>query len=701
MYSSNSVKLLFLFSIFGVNVDLAQWVQTDGPQGGYVYCFDVDSTTVLAGTLSSGVFRSTNEGSSWSSSGLSNIGVYAIIHAGTRRLAATNGGIFLSMDEGSTWTESNSGLTTLPIACLAANGLSVFAGRSYYVATEFIAGGVFLSTDGGANWTSSGLSAVGVSALVATDTSVWAIAGGAMLVSRDTGKTWNPSSLTSGGIVGLARRQGSLYACTGSGQVFLSTDGGTNWATSSIIPTIHQGLGFASGLTRLYEWTTDTLFVIDDAHTQWTAVDLGIGPVEPNEPIILGVGVFGSDVYAGTYGYGIAHSVNRGDDWVLANSGLNLTVVTSLVCKGVNLYAGTQFPGKLFQSSNAGISWNNVPWRVKAHDVQSVALNGSDIYVGSYGSGVYPSRDAGVTWVESSSGLTNLNVSTITVAGPNLLAGTYGGGLFLSRDSASSWNSVGPANLGVTDLAASGTNVIAGANSRVLFSTDNGASWSFIDSGITGKFVNVVAISGSRLYAGTDGNGVFVSSNFGSSWVSNGPANAFVRSMTVSATDVFAGSPNGGVFLSTDEGSSWKSVNTGLTDANITAIGANGEYLFVGTDGNGVWRRPLSEMITFVEGHRNELPASFELEQNYPNPFNPSTSIRFSLPVRSRVRVTIFNVLGQQLAELVSEEMNVGNFERVWNARVASGLYFYRLEAVSVSDPGKRFVGVKKMVFIK
>ncbi len=63
--------------------------------------------------------------------------------------------------------------------------------------------------------------------------------------------------------------------------------------------------------------------------------------------------------------------------------------------------------------------------------------------------------------------------------------------------------------------------------------------------------------------------------------------------------------------------------------------------------------------------------------------------------------MTIFNLLGQQVTELTNEEVGAGNFERIWNANVASGLYFYRLEAISVSDPNKRFVDVKKMILLK
>jgi hypothetical protein len=85
----------------------------------------------------------------------------------------------------------------------------------------------------------------------------------------------------------------------------------------------------------------------------------------------------------------------------------------------------------------------------------------------------------------------------------------------------------------------------------------------------------------------------------------------------------------------------------------------------------------------------------------FPNPFNPSTTIKLSIPMRSRVRLVIFNLLGQQVAELANEEMEPGKFERLWNANVSSGLYFCWCEAVSVSDPGKRFVDVKKMILLK
>lgn len=91
----------------------------------------------------------------------------------------------------------------------------------------------------------------------------------------------------------------------------------------------------------------------------------------------------------------------------------------------------------------------------------------------------------------------------------------------------------------------------------------------------------------------------------------------------------------------------------------------------------------------------------YSLEQCSPNPFNPSTKIRFTLPDQSIVRLLVFNALGQKVAELANEEMSPGMYERIWNTQLASGIYFYRLEAVSTSDPTKRFVESKKMILLK
>jgi len=105
--------------------------------------------------------------------------------------------------------------------------------------------------------------------------------------------------------------------------------------------------------------------------------------------------------------------------------------------------------------------------------------------------------------------------------------------------------------------------------------------------------------------------------------------------------------------------------------------------------------------LTSVTQFTNNLPKSFDLSQNFPNPFNPATIIRYSIPLKSRVKLEIFNAIGQRVAILVDGERNAGNYEAEWKGAVTSGIYFYRLEAVASNDPNKRFLETKKMLLLR
>ena len=108
-----------------------------------------------------------------------------------------------------------------------------------------------------------------------------------------------------------------------------------------------------------------------------------------------------------------------------------------------------------------------------------------------------------------------------------------------------------------------------------------------------------------------------------------------------------------------------------------------------------------SSMSTDVnDDNDSQLPDHFSLGQNYPNPFNPSTTINFELPRRTYTKLYIYNLLGQTVKVLKDETLSAGNYAVEWSGRdkndqpVASGIYFYRLEA-------KDFNAVKKMVLIR
>ena len=94
------------------------------------------------------------------------------------------------------------------------------------------------------------------------------------------------------------------------------------------------------------------------------------------------------------------------------------------------------------------------------------------------------------------------------------------------------------------------------------------------------------------------------------------------------------------------------------------------------------------------------LPAAFALHQNYPNPFNPVTTIRYDIPEQSNVRVDIYNVLGQKVAELVNKNHQPGFYTVNWDGTnmvgnaLGSGMYFYRIDA-------ENFTAVKKLLLVK
>ncbi|MEW6062061.1 MAG: lamin tail domain-containing protein, partial [Bacteroidota bacterium] len=97
-----------------------------------------------------------------------------------------------------------------------------------------------------------------------------------------------------------------------------------------------------------------------------------------------------------------------------------------------------------------------------------------------------------------------------------------------------------------------------------------------------------------------------------------------------------------------------------------------------------------------------EAPNKFSMGQNYPNPFNPQTTLRYGVPQTSRVKLQIFNTLGQVVATLVNEQKDAGYYETNWNAaNYPSGVYFYRIEANATENPTNRFVETKKMLLLK
>ncbi len=115
----------------------------------------------------------------------------------------------------------------------------------------------------------------------------------------------------------------------------------------------------------------------------------------------------------------------------------------------------------------------------------------------------------------------------------------------------------------------------------------------------------------------------------------------------------------------------------------------------ISTKGMLVWTDTFTDIVTGVSGGEEPLPTAYRLDQNYPNPFNPTTTVRYEVPTAGRVKLAVCDILGRELAVLVSEKKPVGRYEVTFDASgLASGMYLCKMTAGS-------FAQTRKMLFMK
>jgi len=277
-----------------------------------------------------------------------------------------------------------------------------------------------------------------------------------------------------------------------------------------------------------------------------------------------------STLLAGTQlGGTIFRSTNNGTNWTPINMGSGNGAVQCFAISGTNLFAG-HYDGRVRRSTNNGLNWPEVG--MPGFSLRALAVSGTNLFAGSHSSGVFLSTNNGTSWSPVNTGLTN------TYRAPLKIRFVKRGDSFFRRQAKSKAHSRGS----VTEIWRRIRRNESRMPSSVLQSVlaENDSRKEFLEV----PYIHCLAVSGDNLFAGTYNGGVFLSTNGGASWteVNTGLTNTNIWALVVSGTHLFAGTADG-VFLSTDNGTNWTPVNTGLTSTDVRSLVVKDGYLFAGT----------------------------------------------------------------------------------------------------------------------
>ena len=323
----------------------------------------------------------------------------------------------------------------------------------------------------------------------------------------------------------------------------------------------------------------------------------------------------GAIVYAGTPN-GLLKSTDAGASWRLVTTlPTQIYGIASLAVTPSAVYAGTGARG-LFKSTDGGRTWRSptvgLPSPVSVFLVDPRAP--SRMWAGAGYNGVSQSTDGGATWRPRRGGFPNppsVQSLALDPTGANLYVGTLGG-VWRSTDQGGYWRK---ASLGMNGGPVRGlvvdpqqpARLLAGTARGLFETTDRGGHWRRTATTALPANISTLAFVGSRLYAGTFGNGLSFSDDRGVTWraATRNPESLFVRAFAGFGADLYAGTAAylslGGVFHSVDRGVTWDPVRHGFfalrlsaaasdpSDANLLFAGVANDSLYRSSDAGATW----------------------------------------------------------------------------------------------------------------
>ncbi|MBK7852258.1 MAG: T9SS type A sorting domain-containing protein [Bacteroidetes bacterium] len=692
------ITILFLTISLIVSRSNGQWINTGGPYGGSgVLCIALTDSLVFAGTGGDGIFR--------------------------------------SADNGMSWTAVNTGLDDLAIRALAFDGINLYAGTNSY--------GVYFSSDFGTSWSpdTTGMGLAGIYSLSVVDSTIFAGTTGNTIYKAHTGGGgWTIDTLDYTVFLwaSLIKNQQVLY--TTSDPIHYTANAGVSWDTIARPPSMTASLVVLD--SKLIVGTLDGIYVSEDTGRTWYSSGLsGI--------FIPSLYMSGSYLYAGTNGDGLYSSPDTGTTWIHNTAAgayiWNISGIDSsvLVCSG-----GGNANGRLLRSTDNGNTWQTIGVEKKSV-IRKMINHGADIYASAKGIGMVRSSDNGDHWLEINTDLPIADdIISIYAEGNSIFAGTSTYGVYKSTNNGANWSAVNnnlPAGY-ITAFASSGSRIFTVDNNAIYFTTNQGASWFPFDASVISNYtssINTLLVKDTNLFAGTTytwvpsgglfksgitvpswvissaglptvvsisslvamGNsifcsadsgassygGVFLSTDTGTSWidVTNQISPPTIKTLLVVENNLFAGT-DAGVYMSSDSGSSWTNINSGLPPGTIvSSLFSDSTYLYLGTgesqlsyQGEGVWRRPLSE-LGITTGLSNKLAMEIQV---FPNPAHDQIHI-LTNGISTNTDLRIYNALGILVSR---EEMHDQN-HIISLRKLPPGIYY-----LMISDPTNQLI--KKII---
>lgn len=350
----------------------------------------------------------------------------------------------------------------------------------------------------------------------------------------------------------------------------------------------------------------------------------------------------------------IKHSLDAGQTWTRVPSGGSTDILLSVDAIDSNHSVAVGHGGAMLRTTNAGASWDSIP-RPTAQSLFAVAFSSPEIGVAVGSEGViFRTSDGGGTWSRQDSGKAAFLLG-MAFAGP----------------------SVG---------------VAVGSSGTILRSTDGGLTWVAQQSGVTNYLYGVSFVTPDNGYVvGTQGL-ILHTSDGGSHWASQSSGTTkYLFGVSIHSDTGAAVGEVGTLLVTTDGGNRWVSRPTG-TAQNLYSVALSDNFsgVAVGAGGAIVRIQDTTITVTGLAEDAGAAPGGFELLQNYPNPFNPVTMVSFVIGHSSFVSLTVYNLLGQEVATLVNEAKRPGEYQVRWDARgMPSGVYFYRLQAGTLTQTKK------------